>query len=516
MPKVKKHKPVLAAKQSITKKPATGTQHKNRKPHQQPPQQQSARPSKPAPVRPKAPRAGHAAAWPAGQWRCASVIDQQSAEALLRLLSAAETRTAGATIKSLTLAPHIVHKKPTYAVTVETLKHLPLLKALLAAAGLLQQHQQLLPAAAYVLSYELLFGQGFRSKGPAEVAVLAQKSRLQESLQSLLQQSGANDAAAWLAAQQQPQQQQQQQMVPHPRFARQGVLILQSKASCMPAHALQPQPGWHVVDCCAAPGNKTTHVAALLAAACSSAPCSGSSAGHISNAQGQQPSSSKKRSRQQSRDDEQAAAAAGPSSSSSSSSSPRVFAFDKDPKRLKRLQANVAKTGARSIVLPRQADFLTLDPTAAEFAEVRGVILDPSCSGSGTVVSRMDHLLPQAEQGQQDNAEGPGGSSAAEAAEQQRVEQLAKFQEAAVLHALKFPALQRLVYSTCSIHQRENEDVVAAVLPAAAAAGFKLVDPFPAWHRRGLPVVAGAELLVRTDGYQDGTDGFFVAVFERQ
>lgn len=142
MPKVKKHKPVLAAKQSITKKPATGTQHKNRKPHQQPPQQQSARPSKPAPVRPKAPRAGHAAAWPAGQWRCASVIDQQSAEALLRLLSAAETRTAGATIKSLTLAPHIVHKKPTYAVTVETLKHLPLLKALLAAAGLLQQHQQ--------------------------------------------------------------------------------------------------------------------------------------------------------------------------------------------------------------------------------------------------------------------------------------------------------------------------------------------------------------------------------------
>lgn len=89
-------------------------------------------------------------------------------------------------------------------------------------------------------------------------------------------------------------------------------------------------------------------------------------------------------------------------------------------------------------------------------------------------------------------------------------------QEAAVLHALKFPALQRLVYSTCSIHQRENEDVVAAVLPAAAAAGFKLVDPFPAWHRRGLTVVAGAELLVRTDAYQDGTDGFFVAVFERQ
>lgn len=42
------------------------------------------------------------------------------------------------------------------------------------------------------------------------------------------------------------------------------MLLPQSKASCMPAHALRPEPGWHVVDCCAAPGNKTTHVAGAL------------------------------------------------------------------------------------------------------------------------------------------------------------------------------------------------------------------------------------------------------------
>lgn len=29
-----------------------------------------------------------------------------------------------------------------------------------------------------------------------------------------------------------------------------------------------------------------------------------------------------------------------------------------------------------------------------ELSEVKGVILDPSCSGSGTRHSRMDHLLP--------------------------------------------------------------------------------------------------------------------------
>lgn len=50
-----------------------------------------------------------------------------------------------------------------------------------------------------------------------------------------------------------------------------------------------------------------------------------------------------------------------------------------------------------------------------------------------------------------------------------------------------------------SVHLRENEAVVAAVLPAAREAGFELADPFPAWHRRGVPgAVEGADKLVRT------------------
>ena len=49
----------------------------------------------------------------------------------------------------------------------------------------------------------------------------------------------------------------------HPLVAS-STLVLQSKASAMPAHALRPRPGWAVVDACAAPGNKTTHLAALM------------------------------------------------------------------------------------------------------------------------------------------------------------------------------------------------------------------------------------------------------------
>ncbi len=41
-------------------------------------------------------------------------------------------------------------------------------------------------------------------------------------------------------------------------------------------------------------------------------------------------------------------------------------------------------------------------------------------------------------------------------------------------------------------------------------------DPFSLWHRRGLGGrVEHAERLVRTDAAEDGTDGFFVAVFQR-
>ena len=51
------------------------------------------------------------------------------------------------------------------------------------------------------------------------------------------------------------------------------------------------------------------------------------------------------------------------------------------------------------LALLLQADFLSLDMGSSDLSEVRGVILDPSCSGSGTSHSRMDHLLPSNGQG---------------------------------------------------------------------------------------------------------------------
>jgi hypothetical protein len=53
------------------------------------------------------------------------------------------------------------------------------------------------------------------------------------------------------------------------------------------------------------------------------------------------------------------------------------------------------------------------------------------------------------------------------------------------------PAVERVVYSTCSIHQRENEDVIESILPHANALNFYLATPFPEWPHRGLPVFEG-------------------------
>ncbi|KAJ8609379.1 hypothetical protein MRB53_039144 [Persea americana] len=43
-----------------------------------------------------------------------------------------------------------------------------------------------------------------------------------------------------------------------------GSLIFQNKASCIPSYVLDPPRGASVVDACAAPGNKTSHLAAIM------------------------------------------------------------------------------------------------------------------------------------------------------------------------------------------------------------------------------------------------------------
>uniref|UniRef100_A0A8C8BJU3 28S rRNA (cytosine-C(5))-methyltransferase n=1 Tax=Otus sunia TaxID=257818 RepID=A0A8C8BJU3_9STRI len=217
-----------------------------------------------------------------------------------------------------------------------------------------------------------------------------------------------------------------------------GHIILQDKASCLPAFLLAPAAGSHVIDACAAPGNKTSHLAAIL------------------------------------------------------KNKGQIFAFDVDTKRLATMNTMLMRAGVTGFQLAQQ-DFLTVDPGDPRYSKVTYILLDPSCSGSGMVTRGL--------------REEPAPSA-------QRLQALAGFQRKVLSHALSFPALRRLVYSTCSLHQEENEDVVRAVLQEHGSA-FRLVTAFPSWPCRGLATFPGAESCLRASPADTLTHGFFVAVLER-
>lgn len=287
-----------------------------------------------------------------------------------------------------------------------------------------------------------------------------------------------------------------------------GQLILQSKASCMPAHVMQPEAGWTIIDACAAPGNKTTHLAAMLMNANEEKKNSKNGGGINKN---------KNKNNK---------------NNNTSNNIGKILALDKDARRLKRLIDNATKVGASHIIEAHHADFLSLNPD--EYSHVDAILLDPSCSGSGTAVSRMDYLLPSNSNG--GNFKGGAGvplppqsslsSSVVVQYQDERVEALAAFQQSALRHAFKFPSVKRIVYSTCSLYMMENEGVVREVMRVAEEAGFSLVQALPQWPKRGVVGDGGdggrglgkeeAGRVVRTYPDEDGTDGFFVARFDKK
>eukprot|EP00928_Gymnodinium_smaydae_P069798 TRINITY_DN5351_c0_g3_i1.p1 TRINITY_DN5351_c0_g3~~TRINITY_DN5351_c0_g3_i1.p1 ORF type:complete len:577 (-),score=79.80 TRINITY_DN5351_c0_g3_i1:74-1804(-) len=213
-----------------------------------------------------------------------------------------------------------------------------------------------------------------------------------------------------------------------------GKLVLQDRSSCLGALAASLTPGTVVLDACSAPGSKTTHAIELL--------------------QGRG----------------------------------RMIACERNPKRagslvsrLKQLCALQLNGKSKKIedgglklgstlqlradnlsVEVRVGDFLKCNPQAKPFCDVEVLLVDPSCSGSGLP---EHHLLDAPD-------EGDRGA---------RLKKLAAFQRRILSHALHFPRARTIVYSTCSVHQEENEDVVEEVLNSQASKCFEVVEALPWW-----------------------------------
>jgi len=179
----------------------------------------------------------------------------------------------------------------------------------------------------------------------------------------------------------------------------------------------------------------------------------------------------------------------------------QIYAFEKDSYRFKTLESMVDRAGCSNVV-PILGDFLDTNPTDPKFLAVTHVLLDPSCSGSG-IVNRLDYLLDAEQDDLQD----------------ERLHKLSAFQLKMIRHAMRFPAVEKIVYSTCSVHAEENELVVSAALNSSNGS-FSLADHrdvIPSWHRRGLQEHSDKldpTSLIRCSP-EDRTNGFFVSCFIR-
>ncbi len=210
----------------------------------------------------------------------------------------------------------------------------------------------------------------------------------------------------------------------------------------------------------------------------------------------------------------------------------KVFAFDRSSARISILKERLSQL-APSVLLsdeeetnekkkqknkfpidicPRHEDFLKVDPKDKKYNNVKSILLDPSCSGSG-IVNSLDRI-----------ADGSKNNET----EENRIETLSNFQLVALKHAMSFPQCLRIVYSTCSINQKENEDVVAAALQEVNEQidnenmKWELVSPMALahWKRRGFEADGltkeESKCLIRANGMEDDTNGFFVSYFERK
>jgi 16S rRNA (cytosine967-C5)-methyltransferase len=210
-----------------------------------------------------------------------------------------------------------------------------------------------------------------------------------------------------------------------------GEVVAQSRGSQAVVALLDPQPGERVLDLCAAPGIKTTAIAARM------------------QNQGE------------------------------------IVAVELDPARARQLRELGERLGTRCVRV-MEAD--------AASADVGGgydrILVDPPCSDLGALASRPDARWRKSPE---------------------LIERLVRVQESILLRAAG--ALRpggRLVYATCTISVRENEQRIAALLDSDAemrADDLGVAHPELASH--------GAPRFLQTRPDRDRTDGFFIARLAR-
>lgn len=213
-----------------------------------------------------------------------------------------------------------------------------------------------------------------------------------------------------------------------------GEIYLQSLSSMIPPVLLGAKPGENILDMAAAPGGKTTQIAALT----------GNQA--------------------------------------------MITACEMNKIRADRLRYNVQRQGASRVTV-MNIDSRNMD----DLFSFDRILLDAPCSGSGTV-----QLYDPRSKGQFN---------------QRNLEKTTKAQETLLVKALKLlrPGCE-MIYSTCSVLEQENEQIVRRALKKANAEVVPLaLEGFDAVPK--LPVSIEGTLCVCPDALYEG---FYVAKLRRK
>ncbi|XP_019901571.3 putative methyltransferase NSUN7 isoform X2 [Esox lucius] len=123
------------------------------------------------------------------------------------------------------------------------------------------------------------------------------------------------------------------------------------------------------------------------------------------------------------------------------------------------LQEVLAKMACNNVKLIPEG-FLSLDPCHTKLQQVRLILLTPQCSVSA-VSNPVEFLLR--ESGDTDLLQDLAKGTISQA----KLDTLVDQQKRDIIHALKFPKVQTVVYSTCSSYPEENEEVVRRALEQA-------------------------------------------------
>ncbi|MBF2029618.1 MAG: 16S rRNA (cytosine(967)-C(5))-methyltransferase [Oscillatoriales cyanobacterium C42_A2020_001] len=212
-----------------------------------------------------------------------------------------------------------------------------------------------------------------------------------------------------------------------------GWWMVQDCSAQLVSHLLDPQPGEIVIDACAAPGGKTTHIAELM------------------------------------------------------NDTGTIWACDKTPSRLKKLQQNCDRLQLHSIRI-----YVGDSRTLSQFhQQADRVLVDAPCSGLGTLHRHADARWRQT----------PNS-----------IAELTPLQTGLLAQAASWVKPGGvLVYATCTLHPAENEHVIRQFLATHPA--WKLVAPDASSVAIAFTTADG---WVKVLPHQHSMDGFFMARLEQQ